>query len=148
MSKFNRAYSVEWVPQLSQVAPYILFRGIIKLEETFEDEFRAIESSIIGIYRNNPELVDSQVERAVNASIGLHNAALKGVTPKQHSLSGLELEVFESMQQLNSSFLQGEPAIMTVNELLGCLKRLRKSVQRWNKQLGRQGYLTFVSQFL
>ena len=29
-----------------------------------------------------------------------------------------------------------------------CLKRIRKSVQRWNKEGGRQGYLTFVGRFV
>lgn len=37
--------------------------------------------------------------------------------------------------------LNSEPIIL-------CLKRLRKSVETWTKQGGRQGYLTYISQFL
>jgi hypothetical protein len=29
-----------------------------------------------------------------------------------------------------------------------CLKRIRKSIDRWNKEHGRQGYLKFVSQYV
>jgi len=34
-----------------------------------------------------------------------------------------------------------------VPTLVLCLKRLVKSVQQWNKHGGRQGYLTFMTQF-
>lgn len=37
---------------------------------------------------------------------------------------------------------------LQVEEIVACLKRIRKSVQRWTKQGGRQGYLTFVEQFV
>jgi hypothetical protein len=35
-----------------------------------------------------------------------------------------------------------------VDVIIACLKRIRKSVEKWNKQGGRQGYLTFVEQFV
>ena len=37
---------------------------------------------------------------------------------------------------------------LTVDEILACLKRLRTSVKRWTKDGGRQGYLTFVDEFI
>jgi hypothetical protein len=36
---------------------------------------------------------------------------------------------------------------LDIPTLILCLKRLVKSVQTWNKQGGRQGYLTFMTQF-
>jgi len=36
----------------------------------------------------------------------------------------------------------------TVDEILGCLRKIRKSVDRWNKRGGQQGYLQFVSNFI
>jgi hypothetical protein len=35
-----------------------------------------------------------------------------------------------------------------VSELVDCLRQLRKSVERHTNAGGRQGYLTFVSQFV
>ena len=32
--------------------------------------------------------------------------------------------------------------------IVACLKRIRESIQRWNKEGGRQGYLTFVQRFV
>jgi hypothetical protein len=33
---------------------------------------------------------------------------------------------------------------ISVGEILLCLKRIRKSVSRWSKRGGRQGYLYFI----
>ncbi len=32
--------------------------------------------------------------------------------------------------------------------MIACLKRIRSSIQLWNKEGGRRGYLNFVSQFV
>jgi hypothetical protein len=39
------------------------------------------------------------------------------------------------------------PKPITVDELIACLKRIRKSVRTWNQRGGRRGYLEFASQF-
>ena len=41
-----------------------------------------------------------------------------------------------------------QPEPVTLDVIVACLKRIRKSVQRWNKEGGRQGYLTFVGRFV
>ena len=40
------------------------------------------------------------------------------------------------------------PEPIPVDVLILCLKQLRKSVDLWTKQGGRQGYLTYILQFL
>jgi hypothetical protein len=37
---------------------------------------------------------------------------------------------------------------VTPDEIVACLKRIQKSVQKWTKQAGRQGYLEFVDGFI
>ncbi len=37
---------------------------------------------------------------------------------------------------------------VSLEVIVACLKRIRKSIQKWNKRGGRQGYLTYVHQFL
>jgi hypothetical protein len=37
---------------------------------------------------------------------------------------------------------------LDVATMILCLKRLVKSVQKWNKQGGRQGYLDFMSPYV
>lgn len=38
--------------------------------------------------------------------------------------------------------------VNSTDEVLACLQRIHKSVQRWTKRKGRQGYLTFVAQYV
>jgi CRISPR-associated endonuclease/helicase Cas3 len=40
------------------------------------------------------------------------------------------------------------PEPKTPEEMTACLQRIQKSVRRWNKQGGRQGYLNFVRQYV
>jgi len=37
---------------------------------------------------------------------------------------------------------------MSLDEIIQCLKRILKSVEKWNKHEGIQGYLRFVSQYV
>ena len=37
---------------------------------------------------------------------------------------------------------------ITPAEMAACLKRIRKSVDRWNKESGPRGYLNFVRQYI
>lgn len=36
----------------------------------------------------------------------------------------------------------------SLDEIIQCLKRILKSVEKWNKHEGIQGYLRFVSQYV
>jgi len=40
------------------------------------------------------------------------------------------------------------PIPITLDEIAACLKRIIKSVELWNKQGGRQGYLFFIEQHI
>ena len=40
------------------------------------------------------------------------------------------------------------PKPITVDEIILCLKRILKSVKRWNKEGGTQGYLNFIVQYV
>jgi hypothetical protein len=39
------------------------------------------------------------------------------------------------------------PVPITLDEMIACLKRVRRSVKRWTKEGGRRGYLDFVDGF-
>ena len=43
---------------------------------------------------------------------------------------------------------EGQSRRVTVPELVACLKRIRLSIDRWNRTVGRQGYLEYASQFI
>ncbi len=119
----------------------------MNISEKFESEFQKIESSIIDVYRSNPELSDIQVERAIETAINIQNSKLKGRKVIPHKLSSLDLIVFENVELVTQNLVENRIEFSNV-ELLQCLKFIRKSVQRWNKKNGKQGYLNFVNQYV
>jgi hypothetical protein len=48
----------------------------------------------------------------------------------------------------NSSRERTDKEIITLPEILLCLKRIRSSIRLWNKEGGRQGYLNDVRQLI
>ena len=56
---------------------------------------------------------------------------------------GREQLFTEGGQQLDADMIP-----RTVDEIIACLKRIQKSIRRWNKVGGRQGYLSFISEFV
>ena len=44
--------------------------------------------------------------------------------------------------------LDAEMMPKTVDEITICLKRVKKSVRRWNKEGSRQGYLNSISELI
>jgi len=130
------------------------------VEEEYLDILQNIEFAIMSVYRDNPLLVDFDVEAAINALISLYHAQSQNHEPRRISLNERATLVFgrvEAMcdwrlgrEELLSSDMRERgprPEPVTLDVILACLKRIRKSVQRWNKEGGRQGYLTFVGRF-
>ena len=134
-----------------------------KFEERYEDVLQNIEAGIMLVYRNHPKMTDWEVGAAVEALIRRYQAEAKGrrqATPP--SLDSLAQEVYDSVEgmcewrlwrEMPFSYKEGEPMEfpvepITLHELIACLKRVRKSINFWTREGGRQGYLTFVSQFI
>ena len=48
----------------------------------------------------------------------------------------------------NLGKLEEGSRICTADEIVACLKKILKSVTRWNREYGRQGYLNFAGRFI
>ena len=128
-----------------------------KFEERYEDVLQNIEFSIVEVHRRHPELMDYDVDTALEALVSRYGAEARGRTPREHALPGLRGEVYDAVLaicewRIGRAPFDGAPATdkqqKTAEEIAACLKRIRNSVQRWTKERGRQGYLTFVARFL
>jgi hypothetical protein len=93
--------------------------------------------------------------RSLEAIINHYSAEKTGKRPRNYSLDEIEKEIFRQVQSVcewrlgrPSSF--GMPGItpISLDEIIQCLKRILKSVEKWNKHEGIQGYLRFVSQYV
>ncbi len=129
---------------------------------TFEDEYldvlQNIEFAIISVYRQHPDVRDSVVLRAIEALIDTYRAEARSQTPKPLKLPETEALIFAQVREvcdlrlgrggLGMTAEQAPAQDKTVEEIVACLRRIRKSVERWNKRGGQQGYVTFVNQFI
>ena len=129
-------------------------------EERYEDVLQNIEFSIIRVYHDRPEMTDWEALSAIEALLRKYRAEARGRQARLPSLDPLSREVYEMVEVMCEWRLgrerfydeDGKPADIpvepiTLDEIIACLKRVRKSINRWSRQGGRQGYLTFVSQF-
>lgn len=130
----------------------------MKFEDEYLDVLQNIEFAIISVYREHSDLRDYAVMRALDALIEYYRAESRGHSSKKFNLPEKETLVFQRTKDLCEFRLGrrdlgtnvGVPPIKanTVDEILACLRRIRRSVDRWNKLGGQQGYLNFASQFI
>jgi hypothetical protein len=130
-----------------------------KFEEDYLDVFQNIESAIVSVHQKYADLTDYDVDKALAALIQTYrNEAIgKAAVPPSGNLPALVYERIATLcewrlgrsslnNQKDKTHLITDP--ISIQEILLCLKRLRKSLETWNKQGGRQGYLNYIAQFL
>ncbi len=129
------------------------------VEEEHLDVMQNIEFAIIQIYRSNAALTDYEVRSAIELLIRDYTAEARGRQPAARPLTGLTKEVADAVKgvcdwrlgRIQAEGDQGqtlEAAPITLDEIIACLKRVRKSIDLWSKQGGRQGYLEHIKRFL
>ncbi|NQT20779.1 MAG: hypothetical protein HQ592_13815 [Planctomycetes bacterium] len=133
----------------------------MRVEEEYPGVMQNLEVAITSTYSRHPEMSDHDVIRVLETIIDAYVAEKLGRSPRHlisTDLEGLLLGNVRGMCDLrlgHGSLAVGGPGAeelgiepITVDELLLCLKRILKSVERWNKRGGSQGYLRFVSQYI
>ena len=131
----------------------------MRIEEEHEDVLQNIEFAVATLFRRNPGMTDYAVLRAYEALVQAYTAEITGHATRLVTLEGLEAEVQRNIKAVcewrlgraefpadQNAALECKP--IDVSTLNLCLKRLVKSVQKWTKHGGRQGYLAFMSQFV
>lgn len=129
-------------------------------EEQYLDVLQNIEAVVVATWVAHPEMTDYSVLRVYEAAIARYKTMARGGIPKPETMTGLDAELYAAVQGCCEWRLGGEaaaprsdagdqpePPPIPVEDLVACLRRLRKSVERWNRTGGSRGYLEFVSQF-
>jgi hypothetical protein len=129
-------------------------------EEDYAGVLQNLESAIVSVYREDADLLDYDVSDALEILIRYYRSIAGGLEPRAVTLDGRPQAVFDAVQQvceyrLGRGELGGLPAVgeagvmaVSADELVQCLKRILKSVQRWHKQGGRRGYLDFITDYV
>ncbi|MEE4376492.1 MAG: hypothetical protein V2J55_03140 [Candidatus Competibacteraceae bacterium] len=115
-----------------------------------------IEATIASIYRTNPVVKDVQIMHALDALTDCYRAETHGHEPNPYTLPEPEQLIFENLKAICESWLGREQQkhrkqkgkSKTVEEIVSCLRKLRKSAERWNKRGGQQGYLNFIAHYV
>jgi hypothetical protein len=105
--------------------------------------------------------LDSDVEKALNMALLDYQAERQQWTPRSPTLGALPEMVYVSLKQVCNWRLgrlaglapgDARPLALlsplSLDEVIACLKRIRKSVQKWNRQAGQRGYLQFVAEYI
>ena len=131
-----------------------------KFEERHLDVLQNIEFAIVSVYHEHPDLADSNVDRVLEGLIRIYTAVLNQRPDPILSFSELDQTLLSQIRGMcewrlghdepqthaEKKMIASEPK--TPDEIVACLKRIRKSVKRWTKQGGQQGYLRFVSRYI
>ena len=125
--------------------------------EPHMDILMSLESLIVQIYRENPDLMDFEVKKAIEALERYYKAIDRKRRPPNITLKGNAeslrdiLELICEWQLGNRNIQTNLPPIedpVTPTVIIKCLRRIKKSIEFWSKEAGRQGYLNYVSNFL
>ncbi len=132
-----------------------------KIEEEYDDVLQNIEFAILSVYREHSELLDYEVEKALNALMVAYQAEQQQRAPSPVAFTPLGQQVYARVRSMcewrlgrkelpvaESSAERSQPSPLSLDEVVACLKRIRKSVQKWTQREGRQGYLRFVDEFI
>jgi len=132
----------------------------MKFAEENLDVLQNLEFAIVEVWRANPEMTDYAALRAYEAARQFYRAEQRGSPTGPPALTGLDAAAFEALKQMCEFRLgraPGPPPVagkdvpvttIPLEKLVACLQELAKSVERHTRSGGRQGYLTFIDQFL
>ena len=133
----------------------------MEFEEQYVDVLQNIEFAIIGVYRNKPEITDYDAQDAIDALVRFYSAEEQKRNLPSKNLYDLAQPIFDSVKSI-CEFRLGRETLstsdnqllntiitpITLNEIIACLKRIQKSIRRWNKRGGKRGYLDFVKGYI
>jgi hypothetical protein len=128
--------------------------------ERFEDVLEDIESDIVSTSRRLAGISDGDVLFGLDALLArYHDEARQHehrpakVSENAEAIASSLREVCEHRLGRNPSFVperKSKEAFRTVRieDLIACLRKVRRSVDRWNRRDGVRGYLDFVARFV
>jgi hypothetical protein len=129
--------------------------------DQYMDVMQNIEFSIITVYHQNPELTDHEVDNVLNTLVLFYRSQGQNREFSRPIMKPHVEQLFEAAKEMCEWRLgrleparkkrkskQPTPTPISIDEIIVCLKRLRKSIDLWNKQGGTRGYLQYIDQFV
>ncbi len=138
----------------------------LSVEEEYEDVIQNLEESILMCYRFHPDLIDAEVETAIDWLVKLYSAESQGKTSSDTEPTGISAEVANSVQQMcewrlgreklavedeaGQILKLGIPELqlekLELTQIVICLKSIQSSIKLWTNKAETQGYLHEIAQ--
>jgi hypothetical protein len=122
------------------------------------DILQNVEATIIGVYKDMPELRDPDVILALERLISQYTREKKKLPALPINLPTRSLTVFQAIRDLSENRIDRTAIAEVPDDVWGyrlplrliipCLERLLKSAETWHKRGGQRGYLEFIGQYL
>ncbi len=129
--------------------------------EEYLDVLQNIEVGLVSAYQDNPNLTDTGTMYAIETLIKVYSGQLQGrevalpqFKPEEQAAYDAARAMCEwrlgraTMKDNKGKEVKMDTEPLTVEEIIACLKRIRKSIETWYKRGGRRGYYEFVRQYL
>jgi hypothetical protein len=129
----------------------------MKVEEEYFDVLQNLEWAIVNEFRQDRSILDMDAREAVAALARVYEAEAESRGASQPRLTSRAERIFQAVKLVcewrlgrGGDVAESEEVETPLKpaELVLCLKKIRSSVEFWNKRNGRQGYLEFVSEHL
>ena len=140
----------------------------LNIEEEYEDIIQNLEESIVMCYLSHPDLIDAEVETAMDWLVKLYSAQAQGKTSSYQEPTGVSAEVANSVQQMCEWRLGREKLAvedeagqiiklgiqdlelekLELKQIVICLKRIQSSIKLWANKTETQGYFHEIAQFM
>ena len=130
----------------------------MRVEDEYFDVLQNLEWAIVNEFRQDSSILDLDTRDAVHALVRHYEAEVESRSAPGARLSDRAGRIFDAVKPIAEWRLGRAPApkeplseldaALTAAELVLCLKRIRKSIDFWTKEGGRQGYLKFVSEYV
>ena len=125
-------------------------------EDQYLDVLQNIEMAIVSVYREHSDLMDYDVDKVLNLLWTEYRNEKTGRKTPMPLLNPNARLVYDRVREMcewrlgrtemigRDETVAAKPEAISVEEIMDCLKRIRKSVAMWTKEGGRQGYLYFI----
>lgn len=119
----------------------------VNVIEEYMDVLMNIELCIYKQYTVGSNWHDNDVLKVLEALVFAYKRSISPSIPEGSNTNVKQLyqSLLETCQNLTQPTDENVIAI-TPEEVIICLKRIEKSVKHWNKRLGSQGYLKYISE--
>ena len=129
------------------------------VEEEHLDLLQNIEWAITTESRRDVSVLDADARDAVAALVRHYEAELESRELGATRLSPRGERIFESVRGIcewrlgrasavTGAIVMGAEDAKSVDDVVACLKKIRKSIDFWTKEGGRQGYLHYIAAFI